>query len=208
MPDFPDVVRAPPEKVWRALVDPAERARVGGFLIEASMEGGRIGAVDSVAFYRTAKTSWRERILESEAPSRLLVEERDAADRTRATMVWRITPIRMGSLIVLEVQGKGMGDAARVRLLDKARYRRLVEAVKLACEGAPVVRFAPPPKRTFRLPGRRTKVEPAPAEPSRSTVQPPAEPHPAPQAEPVRTPEAPKTMAAPAHKKPAKRRAK
>jgi len=123
-------------------------------------------------------------------------------------MVWRITPIKMGSLLVLEVHGKGTGDAARVRLLEKGRYRRLVEAVKVACEGPPAVRFLPPPKRGLPFLRRKprasedvTGTPPAAPEPAA-----PTEPAPS-QAEPVPK-EPPKPKKGKPTKAPPKRRPK
>jgi uncharacterized protein YndB with AHSA1/START domain len=145
VPEFPDVVRAPPERVWQALADPEARRR-GGFILEATLESGRAGTADAVALYRTKRGAWRERVLESDPPRRLLVEQRDAAtDRTRATMGWRLEPIQMGSLLVLEVQGKGFGEAVTIWAWRKRWYRKLVEAVKRASEASEETPPAPAP---------------------------------------------------------------
>lgn len=175
MPDFPDIVRAPPERVWRALVDPRERARADRFLAEARLESGKVGEAESVSLYRAGKQSWRERILEAAPYERLVVEERDpATDRTVATLAWRIEPVQLGSLVVLRVEAKGMGAAVHARTLGKGRYRRLVEAVKFAVEGYPSTRFEAPPRfaRLRRLARRTAKPAPGAATPAEGPTTP------------------------------------
>lgn len=159
MPEFPDVVRAPPERVWQAIARPEAR-RSDNFIVEATLETGRPGDADAVALYRTKRFAWKERVLQAEPPLRLLVEQRDATtDRTRATMSWRIEPIQLGSLLVLEVQPKGFGEAFTTWAWRKRWYRKLVEAVKRASEATEETPRAPAPAD-----------EPAPGEPVEEPV--------------------------------------
>jgi uncharacterized protein YndB with AHSA1/START domain len=146
VPEFPDIVRGTPEAVWRVLTDPRARSASGHFYTEAALEAGEPGTPDAVVLYRTRRQAWREVVLQAQPPERLLLERRDATtDRTRATLAWRIEPIELGSLVVLDVQGKGVAQVLLARYVHRRWYRRLVEAVKYAVEGPPTSRLGPEP---------------------------------------------------------------
>lgn len=171
MAEFADIVRAPPETVWRALIDVGRRGEWPRLYTSARQEEGQPGSLGSVALYETRRTRWREGVLESDAPQRLRLEVRDAADgRAVATLEWRLRPIQLGTLLVLRVRSNAWFQRLGDRAWRARRHRRLLEALKRSVEAGPTqperpaaaeTSVPPPAGETTarRAPARRSRVQ-------------------------------------------------
>ncbi len=136
---FPHTVRAPPEEVWRALTDPSARRGDGAYFLEAGVEKGRGGTIGSVMVFRTKRRAWREVLLEAERPQRLLCEiHYGDAGKMLGSMEWRLQPISLGTLLVLDVKGRNFWEAVVNHYVRKYFWRRLVREVKRSVEPPPV----------------------------------------------------------------------
>lgn len=179
---FPDVVRAPPERVWSAIVDPAVRRDGSPIYTEAVVEKGRPGAIGTISLYRTKRAAWHEVLLESERPVRALFEVREAAKGTlMGAHRWELQSIQVGTMVVLDVRARNLWEVFLNRYVRRWFYRKLVDSVKWAVEAKP------------------TSVvdQPAPAPPPETVPEPP----PMPAAEPDPRPAAPARKVRPKKKK-------
>lgn len=151
------MVRAPPADVWSVLVDPQARRDGSAFLREAEPEKGRPGTAGFTVAYRARRRAWREAVAEVERPRRLVVEASDAkTQRAWGRLEWRLEPIDLGTLLVLEVRASDWKQALLDRLWRRSFWRRYVAAIKGASE--------PEPASVFEM-GRRVQGE-APASPA------------------------------------------
>lgn len=186
---FPHVVTAPPERVYDTLVNPAARTRHHKFFRVAEAEKGKAGEKGMVARFETKLLGkWREALAEHERPTRVVFEERAAAEakdaKPLATLEWRLAPIKRGTHVVLEVKGSNLWNRFVSRYVKRYRYRAVVQALKKSVEGEPdsiVPDFPTIEEWNARraaaeggeAPAKKTKAKPAADEGAQESASPP-----------------------------------
>lgn len=162
MPVYAQVVHAPPAKVWSEVIERSawgERERV---FASAEREEGQPGEVGFRVLYRAGRRVWKETLTEVEPQSRVAYAvHAEPGGRNEVTLEFRMQPIQVGTLLVLEVRGKTWFHSKLVQYARGFWHRRLLEAVKRRSQPKPKEPVASPPDldepASPTKPGRRGK---------------------------------------------------